>query len=185
MTPKRLQVKARLRFARLSPYRGRLVARTLKGLSVVEAERRLEVMPQKAARLLLKALRSATANAKENYGASSTTLRVREVLVDEGPKLRRLLPRARGRADIIRRPTAHLTVILEGAAFREEKVRRRKRRAKPPAPRQESEEQRSQEKEEKTARVASPRLAAAEREVKRRPTMETVRRFFRRKSAGG
>ena len=115
-----MAVNAVLRFARIAPRKARLVADAIRGLPVSQAEVRLRVLEPRAALLLEKVLKSAVANARQNFNLDPKELRVANVLVNEGPRLKRLMPRARGSANRILKRTSHIEVILEG---REEHVR--------------------------------------------------------------
>lgn len=105
-----IQTQAVLKFVRLSPMKGRLVADLVRGKKVDEALNILKFSNQKAAGILKKVLDSAIANAENNNGADVDELKVSEILVDEGPTMKRTLPRAKGRADRILRRTSHITV---------------------------------------------------------------------------
>jgi len=102
---------ARARFVRVSPLKARLVINEIRGKPVAEAERLLAFSPKKAARIIKKVLDSAVANAQNNFELDPDRLYVVKAYVDEGPRLKRLKPRAFGRADIIRRRLAHITVV--------------------------------------------------------------------------
>jgi large subunit ribosomal protein L22 len=105
-----MQVDAKLRYARLSPQKCRLVADQIRGKSVAEALQILEFSPKAAARIVRKVLESAIANAENNEGADVDELKVYRVFVDEGPMMKRWKPRAKGRADQILKRTSHITV---------------------------------------------------------------------------
>ena len=107
---------AQLRYLRITPRKVRLIANTLKGLPVEEAEAQLLVRTQRARLPLLKLLRSAIANAKQNQKLSRETLFVKNVLVNEGPMLKRGLPRAQGRMTPIHKKMSHITLVLEEMA---------------------------------------------------------------------
>ena len=111
-----MEVTARLRYARLSPQKGRLVADQVRGLPVEEALDLLRFSPRKAARILRKVLESAIANAEHNEGADIDELTVERVLVDRGPVHKRWKPRARGRVNRIAKPTSHVTVTVSDQA---------------------------------------------------------------------
>ena len=104
--------KAVWRYILMSPTKVRRIANLIRGKSVQEAEQLLATLPQRARPVVGKTLKSAIANAENNEGADREQLWIREVFVDEGPRLRRYLPRARGRADLIRKRTAHLTIVV-------------------------------------------------------------------------
>lgn len=105
-------VTAQLRYYRQGPRKMRLVADVIRGRDVTRAVGLLTVTNKKAARALLKLLRSAIANAKNNFALDTELLRVRSITVDGGPMLKRWLPRAHGRATPIRERTSHVTLTL-------------------------------------------------------------------------
>jgi ribosomal protein L22 len=105
-------VRARARFVRIAPRKARLVADQVRGLTVPEARTLLAFSERGPARDLAKLIDSAAANAEANHDLVADELRVTEVLVDEGPILKRWRPRARGRATRINKRTSHLTVAL-------------------------------------------------------------------------
>lgn len=98
--------KAILKYARLSPIKARLIAKEIQGMNAEYALASLEFTPNKAAKAIYKTLASAIANG--GYEASS--VEVLSCRVDNGPVLRRFMPRARGRATPIRKPMAHIFV---------------------------------------------------------------------------
>jgi large subunit ribosomal protein L22 len=105
-----MQTQAVLKFARLSPQKGRLVADMIRGKKVDEALNLLKFSNQRAAGIVKKVLESAIANAENNDGADVDELKVSEIFVDGGPVMKRIRPRAKGRADRISKPTSHVTV---------------------------------------------------------------------------
>ncbi|NIR30685.1 MAG: 50S ribosomal protein L22 [Gammaproteobacteria bacterium] len=107
-----MEATAKLRFARLSTQKARLVADEIRGLPVEAAVNALTFSDRKAARVLKKVLESAIANAEHNEGADIDDLRVSAVYVDQGPGFRRWRPRARGRVGRILKPTSHVTVTV-------------------------------------------------------------------------
>ena len=107
-----MQALAKHKFARSSAQKTRLVADQIRGLSVGKALDVLTYSPKKAAELVKKVLLSAIANAEHNEGADIDALRVKTVFVDEGPSMKRIKPRAKGRADRIVKRTSHITVIV-------------------------------------------------------------------------
>lgn len=109
-----MSVNAVLRFARIAPRKARLVANAIRGLPVPQAEVRLRVLEPRAALLIEKLLKSAAANAKQNFNLDPKELHVAHILVNEGPRLKRWMPRARGSANRIVKRTSHIEVILEG-----------------------------------------------------------------------
>ena len=111
-------VTAKLNYLKIAPRKVRLIANTLKGLSVQEAEAQLLLRAQRSAPALLKLLRSAVANAK-NRKLDPTKLFVASILVNQGPMLKRFLPRAMGRATPLQKKMSHVTLVLgeSAAAF--------------------------------------------------------------------
>ena len=105
-----MEVAAKLRGARLSAQKARLVAGQVRGMPVAEALNLLTFSPKKAAVLIKKVLESAIANAEHNEGADIDELRVSTIFVDEGMTMKRIRPRAKGRADRILKRTCHITV---------------------------------------------------------------------------
>lgn len=112
-----MKVKAVHRYARSSAQKARLVADQVRGMPVGKALDLLKFSPRKAAGLIRKVVISAVANAENNESLDVDTLVVSEILVDEGPSLKRMMPRAKGRGDRIVKRTAHITVCVsdEGA----------------------------------------------------------------------
>jgi large subunit ribosomal protein L22 len=103
---------ARLRYLRMAPRKVRAVGNLLRGLSVNEAEAQLMFQSRRASKPLLKLLRSAKANAVTNARLDPAKLYVQTIFVDQGPMLKRMLPRARGSASPIQRKMSHVTLVL-------------------------------------------------------------------------
>ena len=107
-----MQVQAKLRFARLSAQKGRLVADQIRGLPVEKALDTLQFSKKKGAAMMKKVLDSAIANAENNEGADVDELKVSAVCVDEGPTMKRIRARAKGRASRILKRTSHITITV-------------------------------------------------------------------------
>jgi len=107
-----MEARAVTRYVRVSPRRARLLIDVIRGKDVNEALRLVMLSNTKAARPIRKTLESAIANAENNYDVDVDRLFILRATVDMGRSLRRLKPRAMGRADIIRRPTSHITIVL-------------------------------------------------------------------------
>ncbi|MFV0478876.1 MAG: 50S ribosomal protein L22 [Parahaliea sp.] len=105
-----MEVAARLKGARISAQKARLVADQVRGMPVEKALDLLEFSPKKAAHIVKKILDSAIANAENNEGADVDELKVSSIFVDEGMTMKRLRPRAKGRADRIFKRSCHITV---------------------------------------------------------------------------
>lgn len=105
-----MEVAATLTGSQISPQKVRLVADQIRGKSAEEALDILNFSKKKAAAIVLKLLNSAIANAEHNEGADVDELRVSTIFVNEGRTLKRLRPRAKGRADRILKRSCHITV---------------------------------------------------------------------------
>ena len=106
------QYTAKLSFLRMAPRKVRSVGDLIKGLPVNEAEAQLLAQTRRPSKALLKLLRSAVANAKNNKQENVQHLFVESLRVDGGPMLKRMLPRARGSASPIQKKMSHVTLIL-------------------------------------------------------------------------
>src|SRR5512146_1779676 len=106
------QAKAILRGVRISPQKARLVADQVRGMPVGRATDLLKFSDKKAAHLVKKVLLSAVANAENNLGADVDELKVASIMVDEGPRLKRMHARAKGRGSRIIKRTSHITVVV-------------------------------------------------------------------------
>jgi large subunit ribosomal protein L22 len=105
-----MEVAAKLKGAQISAQKVRLVADQVRGLRVEEALGLLEFSTKKAAHIVKKLLDSAIANAENNEGADVDELKVSSIFVDEGMTMKRLRPRAKGRADRILKRSCHITI---------------------------------------------------------------------------
>ena len=108
------QVKAKSKWVRSSPRKIQRVAELIAGKSAQEALTILKFLPQKGARILEKVVKSAIANAKNNFKMNESDLIVKEAYANKGITLKRFHPRARGRAFPIKKRTSHITVNLVG-----------------------------------------------------------------------
>jgi large subunit ribosomal protein L22 len=107
-----MQTSAKLRFAHLSAQKGRLVADQIRGLPVEKALDVLAFSNKKGADMIKKVLDSAIANAENNEGADIDELKISAICVDEGPTMKRIRARAKGRATRILKRTSHITVTV-------------------------------------------------------------------------
>lgn len=106
-------IKARAKYIRMSPHKIRRILDQIRGRSYQDALMILEFLPYNAGSPIWQVLHSAAANGKNNYGIDKKKLYISEIFADEGPKLKRIRPRAQGRAYKILKPTCHITVILK------------------------------------------------------------------------
>ena len=104
---------ATAKYIRISPSKARVVMNAVRGKSVTEAIAILENMPKAASEPLVKLIGSAAANAENNLSLSKSDLYVAETYADQGPTLKRMQPRAQGRAFKILKRTTHITVVLD------------------------------------------------------------------------
>jgi len=107
-----MQVQAKLRGARLSAQKARLVADQVRGRPVEDALNLLTYSSKKGADVIRKLLNSAIANAEHNEGADVDELKISEIYVDEGMTMKRIMPRAKGRADRILKRSCHITITV-------------------------------------------------------------------------
>jgi len=107
-----MQVTSKLRYARISPQKCRLVADVVRGQNVGNAIATLRFMPKKGAALVRKVLESAVANAEHNHGADIDELKVALIHVDAAPMLKRFAARAKGRGARIIKRNSHITVAV-------------------------------------------------------------------------
>jgi len=108
-----MEARAAARYVRISPRKARLIMDEIRGKKVEVALRLLAFSPQKGAFILKKLISSAVANAEANSEIDVDSLFVKRIFADEGPTMKRFMPRAMGRATKIRKRTSHLTVILD------------------------------------------------------------------------
>ena len=108
-----MEAKALARQIRISPQKARLVANLIRGKSVDSALNTLRFMPKKGASILRKVIESALANASQNESIDVDTLYVKTIFIDGGPMLKRIMPRAQGRASRILKRSSHITVVLD------------------------------------------------------------------------
>ena len=106
------EARATARYIRRSTRKTRLVTRAIVGKSVDEASAILRFMPQGAAKDVAKVLKSAAANAENNFDLSPDDLFVKVASADEGPTIKRFRPRAQGRAFPIHKPMTHVTIVV-------------------------------------------------------------------------
>ena len=111
-TNERPGVRAEVKYVRSSAYKAREILNLIRGLPVARALEVLELAERDIARVVLKCLESAIANAEHNNGLDAANLFVFAISADEGPTLKRFRPRAMGRATKIRKRTSHLSIVL-------------------------------------------------------------------------
>jgi len=103
---------ARAKYVRISPRKARAVIDLIRGKELREAEAILKFTVHKGTEPIGKVLKSAAANAEHNYEMDRDALYVKAAYVDGGPVLKRMMPRAQGRGDIIKKRTSHITIVI-------------------------------------------------------------------------
>ena len=107
------EIRAVSKYVRMSPSKIRRVLRQIQGKTYSEALSLLEFMPYASCAPIIKVLRSATANARNNFGMDETKLVIKSAFADQGPTMKRFRPRAQGRAYRILKATSHITIVME------------------------------------------------------------------------
>ena len=108
-----MESRAVTRYLRIAPRKARLVVDMIRGQRVEQALGILEFTSRRAARLIAKTVKSAVANAESNQSVDVDRLYVKRAYVDEGPTLKRFMPRAHGRATPILKRTSHVTIVVD------------------------------------------------------------------------
>lgn len=164
-----MQVVAKLNYLRIAPRKVRLVADLIRKKKIEEAQTILNFTVKKASQSLLKLLNSAVANARNNFQVDPNNLYISKITVDEGPKYKRWMPRARGRASEIQKKTSHVTLVLDYYPLAVSKKPSRRVAKRP-----ESRQRRAPEVEKKLKKVKKKekRKEKKKEEVKESPKIE-------------
>jgi large subunit ribosomal protein L22 len=174
-----MTIIAKLRYLRITPRKVRLMADLIRGKRIEEARNILNFKVKKTSLPLLKLLKQAVANAKNNFQLDESNLYITKILVDEGPKYKRWRARARGRAEEIQKKTSHITVILDEIVKKPSKESKLpKGQAKKVKKVKEPEEAK---KIEKAPEIEKPKLKP-EIEIKKPKVDRGIKRIFRRKA---
>jgi len=128
-----MEVTSTTKFVRLSPKKARDVARVIQGMPVSTALDILTFTPKKAAQLIAKTLKTAIADAENNFSLDTGSLTIKEAVIGAGPTMRRFMPRAKGSAGAIIKRTSHISITLIGAPVEKKKRAPKKAAAKKPA----------------------------------------------------
>ncbi|MDQ7788301.1 MAG: 50S ribosomal protein L22 [Thermodesulfovibrionales bacterium] len=107
-----MESKAILKYARITPRKARRVVDLIKNKSAGDALVYLRFMPYRGARFIEKLVKSAMANAEQKKAVNPEEMKIVRAYVDQGPVMKRMEPRAMGRANVIRKRSSHITVIL-------------------------------------------------------------------------
>ena len=168
-----MQVSAKLRNLHIAPRKVRLVADLIRGKKAEQAASILNFTTKGASLPIFKLLKQAMANAKNNFQLDPANLFVFKISVDEGPKQKRWMPRARGQAYEIQKKTSHITLILEEIIKSKGKAKKAKA--------EKGKEEEVKEEEEKIFKTEKPKFKP---EIKaQKPKVATgINKIFRRKS---
>lgn len=182
-----MKVSAELNNLKVSPRKIRLVARLIKGMDVDDAIIQLDNTVKKSSPKLLKLLKSAIANGENNFGLDRNNLYVYDVIVGEGMKLKRWLPRAYGRATLILKRASNVSMVIE------ERVEGKNRKSKEQIEKEKKERAEEKKKIEKAAlnekeqeaetkEKLSPKKKTVDREEQKGSERGWMKKIFRRKS---
>jgi len=108
-----MEVRAVAKYIRMSPQKARLAVNLVRGRSAEEAVGILKLTDKASARAVSKVLQSALANAENTRNLDVDNLFIKRAFVDQGPTMKRMRPRAQGRANIIRKKSSHITIVLD------------------------------------------------------------------------
>ncbi len=164
------QAIAKLRYLRMAPRKVRLVADLIRNLSYEEAQVQLMFSKKRAAKAILKLLKSAFANAK-NKKLNLEKLYVKEIRVDQGPRLVRYWPRARGAVNKIEKKMSHITLILEEGekeAKIKYKIKEKEKKNKEAKKKKTESKDQKKEKEEKLKEVGKEKEKVTQKIFKRK-----------------
>ncbi len=128
-----MEARAQARYVRVTPMKARRVIDLIRGMQAGDAQDVLRFAPQAASEPVGKVLASAIANAANNHGMQARDLVIAQAFVDEGPTLKRIRPRAQGRAYRVGKRTSHITVVVSDGVVIEQDVRPAKAKATTPA----------------------------------------------------
>jgi len=165
-----MEVKASLKYLKISPRKTRLIAGLLKGLSVQEAEAQLMYNKKRGSGPIMKLLKSVVSNAENNFHLNKENLFIKLIRVDEGPALKRYRPRARGAVNTIKKRTSHISIVLDEIVSlpKEEKkteTKIKKEERKMNLPKERKVKETFQAKEEKIIKKVLPRQKIFRRKV--------------------
>ena len=179
-----MQVIAQLNNLRIAPRKVRLISRTIKGMDATAAKHRLDYAPQKSSAPILKLLNSALSNAHNNFNLAKDNLFIKDILVNEGPKLKRFRPKGFGMASPIEKKTSHIKIVLEERVpgLKAMPVKERKTESaaeEQPSPTPET-------KPERTAKMQPEKKPEIKKEIGKKGgifgQVGKIKKFFRRKA---
>lgn len=170
------EIKAELNYLRIAPRKVRVAVDLIRGKSVAEAENQLRFLTKRSSAPLLKLLKSAVANAEHNFNLKKENLRISKITVDGGPVLKRMRPRAFGRAFQILKRTSHVSFILVEEAASKGVKKTAVRKLFKPVLRESSEKETEIEEKKQTRHDFKEKTSYPKRAV------NVIRRVFNRKA---
>lgn len=174
-----MEIKAELKFLDIKPRKVRLVAGLIRKCNAVEAERRLSLISKRSAGPMLKLLNSAIANAEYNFKMAKEDLRIAKITVNEGPRLKRFMPRGRGSAAHFNKQRSHVLIVLGEIDNNAKKIKKAHafKKEKPM-----TEAAAKKMVEEKTAKKASSQTKDSKESKPKSAPKSFTKRVFRRKT---
>ena len=159
-----MEARAQARYVRVTPMKARRVIDLIRGMQAGDAQDVLRFAPQAASEPVGKVLASAIANATNNHGMQARDLVIAQAFVDEGPTLKRIRPRAQGRAYRVGKRTSHITVVVSDGVVIEQDVRPAKAKAAtPPAPKTADESAEKKATEKKTSDTSTAKKSTTKK----------------------
>ncbi|MEA3344299.1 MAG: 50S ribosomal protein L22 [Patescibacteria group bacterium] len=185
-----MKVSSKLKYLKVAPRKTRLVADLIRGKKVEDASVILNFTIKKSAQPILKLLNSAIANADNNFSLNPENLYIYKITVDEGPKYKRWMPRARGRVTEIQKKSSHITLVLEEITPVEKdekskkvkKTDKAKEAKKPLVVEEKSKTWEEVKKEKNLGESAGEKKTQSNRDVQKPKEQKSIKRIFRRKS---
>ncbi len=170
-----MEARAQARYVRVTPMKARRVIDLIRGMQAGDAQDVLRFAPQAASEPVGKVLASAIANATNNHGMQARDLVIAQAFVDEGPTLKRIRPRAQGRAYRVGKRTSHITVVVSDGVVIEQDVRPAKAKAAtPPAPKTADESAEKKATEKKTSEKSTAKKTTEKSTAKKTTTKKST-----------
>jgi large subunit ribosomal protein L22 len=178
-----MEARAQARYVRVTPMKARRVIDLIRGMQAGDAQDVLRFAPQAASEPVGKVLASAIANATNNHGMQARDLVIAQAFVDEGPTLKRIRPRAQGRAYRVGKRTSHITVVVSDGVVIEQDVRPAKAKAAtPPAPKTEEEPAEKSAAKKSTAKKSTAKKTSEKSTAKKTTEKSTAKKTTTKKS---
>ena len=178
-----MEARAQARYVRVTPMKARRVIDLIRGMQAGDAQDVLRFAPQAASEPVGKVLASAIANATNNHGMQARDLVIAQAFVDEGPTLKRIRPRAQGRAYRVGKRTSHITVVVSDGVVIEQDVRPAKAKAAtPPAPKTDEEPGEKSTAKKSTAKKSTAKKTSEKSTAKKTTEKSTAKKTTEKKS---